>query len=80
MVTSLLGPSLSDLVKLVGGRATIWTVLKIAIQVFEVIKYFHDKGFVHRDIKPSNFCVGQDELHGEIFIIDYGLSKRYMHD
>ena len=31
MVTSLLGPSLQDLVKYMGNTFTIWTVLKIAI-------------------------------------------------
>ena len=78
MVTSLLGPSLLDLFTYLDDKFTIWTVLKIAIQAFQILKYFHDKGFIHRDIKPSNFCVGQDDFHNQLYIIDYGLSKRYL--
>ena len=34
-------------------------------------------GIIHCDIKPQNFLVGKGEKENIIFLIDYGLSKRY---
>lgn len=41
------------------------------------VEYFHSKSFIHRDVKPDNFTVGRDKKKGVIYIIDYGLAKRY---
>ncbi len=37
----------------------------------------HGKSFIHRDIKPDNFLIGPDKTSNTIYLIDYGLSKRY---
>jgi casein kinase 1 len=41
------------------------------------IEYFHRMHFLHRDIKPDNFLIGRGSRANQIFIIDYGLAKRY---
>ncbi len=37
----------------------------------------HGKSFIHRDIKPDNFLVGLENNSNLIYLIDYGLAKRF---
>ena len=49
----------------------------IADQLLTRLEYFHGKHFIHRDIKPENFMIGKGKKNDHIYIIDYGLAKKF---
>lgn len=73
----LLGPSLEDLFNFCSRRFTIKTVLMLADQMIGRIEYVHCKSFIHRDIKPDNFLMGIGRHCNKLFLIDFGLAKKY---
>lgn len=77
MVIDLLGKSLENLKEDCGGVLSLQTVILIAIQLIERIEVLHAKGFIHRDIKPDNFLIGRKKNKNIIYIIDFGLTKRF---
>ncbi|KAK6236362.1 hypothetical protein SCA6_011699 [Theobroma cacao] len=77
LVLDLLGPSLEDLFVYCGRKFSLKTVLMLADQMITRIEYVHAKGFLHRDIKPDNFLMGLGRKANQVYIIDFGLAKRY---
>lgn len=53
------------------------TTLQIGIQIITRLEQIHRKGFVHRDIKANNFMTGCAEDKKTVYIIDFGLAKRF---
>ena len=49
----------------------------ISRQVIDRVHHFHNYNFIHRDIKPQNFVIGKSENEHLIYLVDYGLAKRY---
>lgn len=46
-------------------------------QMIDRIELVHKKKFLHRDIKPDNFLMGVEEKKDRVYLIDFGLAKRY---
>ncbi|KAJ4717861.1 putative Casein kinase [Melia azedarach] len=77
LVMDLLGPSLEDLFNFCSRKLSLKTVLMLADQMINRVEFVHSKSFLHRDIKPDNFLMGLGRRANQVYIIDFGLAKRY---
>ena len=77
LIMELLGKSIETLFNKRKKHFTNKTILQIAYQMIERIESIHSKGYIHRDIKPGNFVIGRGEDNKKIYIIDFGLARRY---
>ena len=76
MATEMLGESINDKFKRCGRVFSLGTVLMIAEKTIPILEAMHGFRYLHRDIKPHNFLTGHTHK-SEIYIIDFGLSKKY---
>ena len=77
LIETLLGKSLENLYSESHGNFNLKDVCMIGIQILDRLEYIHDKNIIHRDIKPDNFVIGKDDDKKNIYVIDFGLAKRY---
>ncbi|XP_008793210.2 casein kinase 1-like protein 2 isoform X2 [Phoenix dactylifera] len=77
LVMDLLGPSLEDLFNFCSRKLSLKSVLMIADQMINRVEFLHAKYFLHRDIKPDNFLMGLGRRANQVYIIDFGLAKKY---
>ena len=79
MIFELLGPNLEDILKETKAKKfTYKTCGMILKQMNKRLNYIHDCGIIHRDLKPENFIVSTNVREGIIYLIDFGLSKKFM--
>jgi len=68
------GEGLEEKVKLRSKGLAEAEVLKLAEQLFAVLRYIHSQDVVHRDLKPDNVLIRKD---GKISLIDFGIAKKF---
>ena len=73
----LLGKSLEDIFQSQQKKFSLKTVCMIGIQMLDRLEFIHSKNIIHRDIKPDNFVLGLDNKSHIIYILDFGLSKKF---
>ena len=78
LVMELMGKSLEDIFEgFVVKKMSVRCVCNIGYQIIEILEYIHNKHVIHRDIKPDNFVIGLNEKRKYVYILDFGLSKKY---
>lgn len=77
LVMDLLGPSLEDLFSFCSRKFSLKTVLMLADQMINRVEFVHSRSFLHRDIKPDNFLMGLGRRANQVYVIDFGLAKKY---
>lgn len=77
LLMQLLGKSLDTIFIERGNKLDIGTVMKIGISIISILEKIHRIGIIHRDIKPNNFMFGLDNYANDLYIMDFGLSKRW---
>ena len=77
LIMDLLGPNLEEMFEYCYRRFSVKTVLMLGIELLTRLEFIHHRNFIHRDIKPENFALGIGKRANVIYVLDFGLAKRY---
>ena len=76
LVMQLMDKSLEDIFSK-RKKFSIKTTCMLGYQMVTVLQYIHDRHIIHRDIKPDNFVMGANENNAHLYLLDFGLAKKY---
>ena len=78
LIMELMGKSLEEIFEtLPNKKMSVNCVAKLGLQMVQILEYIHDKHIIHRDIKPDNFVMGRGEKSKYVYLLDFGLAKKY---
>ena len=76
LVMQLMDKSLEDIFNK-RKKFSVKTTCMLGYQMITVLQYIHDRHIIHRDIKPDNFVMGANENNAHLYLLDFGLAKKY---
>ena len=76
MAMELLGDSLEFNMN-IKKKFSVKTTAMIGYQILNVLEFIHDRHIIHRDIKPDNFLMGYKEKNAVLYLLDFGLAKKF---
>jgi casein kinase 1 len=74
LIMQLLERDLESYFNHCGYKFSVQTALQLGHQMVKLLQNVHGRDILHRDIKPDNFMM---DAKGQLYIVDFGLSKRY---
>lgn len=78
VVMQLVGPDLGKLRRAMPQQKfTLATALRVCRQTLDRIKTLHEFGWLSRDIKAPNFAIGLASNSDVVYMLDFGLARRY---
>ena len=78
LIMELMGKSLEYLFEnLPNKKMSIRCVCNLGYQMIEIMEEIHNKNIIHRDIKPDNFVMGRENKSKYLYLLDFGLSKKF---
>jgi serine/threonine protein kinase len=82
LVTNILGPSLQELFTSCSLKFSLKTVLILADQMLERLKYVHSKFLIHGNIHPSSFYMGIKDYTDvkKVFLTSFSYTRQYSKD
>uniref|UniRef100_A0A5S6QY21 Protein kinase domain-containing protein n=1 Tax=Trichuris muris TaxID=70415 RepID=A0A5S6QY21_TRIMR len=88
IVMTLVGASLQSLLdSLTANKSpdgkncfTLRSSIHLAVLCLQGLEDLHFIGYLHRDIKPQNYAVGRDPDFRKVFVLDFGMCRKYLRD
>ncbi|KAK6024795.1 hypothetical protein OSTOST_09330 [Ostertagia ostertagi] len=78
MVMGLVGSSLEDIRhKILYRDYSKPTAMNASLQTLQAVWDLHETGYLHRDIKPQNFAIGIGEFEKVVYMLDFGIARKY---
>ena len=77
LVMEHMGNSLEKLFEQHNKKLSLKTIIMLTIDLLKVLQYTHNNNIIHRDLKPDNIVIGNGNNSCNIYLLDFGLSKKY---